>query len=587
MLLEAIEHRPEGAMAHPLDPHSLLVRIRVKKSDAQAVGLYHGDRYQPEMEDQPLPLEKVACDGRFDWWEGVIPTKTRRVRYTFWLEKDGKKWWMGEKGVATERREAGVFQYAYICDADLFEVPDWAQDAVVYQIFPERFANGDPVNDPEGTLPWEPESRPQPDSFYGGDLAGVIAKMSYLRDLGINTIYLTPIFLSPSNHKYNTDDYYRVDPHFGDVETVKELVRTAHAHGIRVLFDAVFNHSGSGFFAYQDVLEKGADSPYRDWFRIDSFPVVTEPSPNYETFANGIAAMPKLMTHHPEVRDYLLDVAEYWTREAGIDGWRLDVANEVDFVFWRAFRERVRAVHPEALIVGEVWHDPSPWLRGDQFDSVMNYGFRDAVVAFFAARSISADTFAARLAAVRMRVPRQANQAMFNLLGSHDTERFFTLCGGDKKRMKLAVLFQLTYEGIPMIYYGDEVGMEGGSDPDCRRPMIWDSTHQDRELFIWHQQLLAIRSKLTPLRRGDVRTWVVDTERELIGYLRQWKGETVGIVLNNSPHRQSVTLDVPGWREGTEVWERLSGLQVPVDDGRLSLSLSPGEGAILSWLSGA
>ncbi|WP_281261198.1 glycoside hydrolase family 13 protein [Desmospora activa] len=384
MLLEAIEHRPNGEMAFPLGPHALKVRIRVKRGDASAVGLLHGDRYQPQEQDQPLPLEKVAVDSRFDWWEGVIPTATRRVRYCFWLEREGRRWWVGEKGVCQEHSQAGVFQYAYLCEGDLFEVPDWAVDTVVYQIFPERFANGDSRNDPPGTLPWDSSLQPQADSFYGGDLAGIIQKMPYLADLGINAIYLTPIFRSPSNHKYNTDDYYQIDPHFGELETVKALVHTAHHYGMRVIFDAVFNHAGDGFFAFRDVVEKGEASPYKDWFRIESFPVTTTPQPNYETFANGVSTMPKLMTQHPPVREYLLQVAEYWTREAGMDGWRLDVANEVDFAFWREFRRRVRSINPNALIIGEVWHDAGPWLRGDQFDGVMNYLFRDAVLAFFA-----------------------------------------------------------------------------------------------------------------------------------------------------------------------------------------------------------
>lgn len=569
-------------MAHPLDVSSLKVRIRVKKGDAEAVGLFHGDRYQPEEQDQPMTLEKVACDGRFDWWEGVIPTETRRVRYVFWLEKGGKRWWYGEKAVVEKRSDAGAFQFAYICDGDRFDVPEWAQDAVVYQIFPERFANGDPDNDPEGTLPWNPASRPKPDSFYGGDLAGVIQKMPYLRDLGITAIYLTPIFLSPSNHKYNTDDYYQVDPHFGELETVKEMVHTAHAHGIRVIFDAVFNHSGAGFFAYRDVLEKGEDSPYRDWFRIDSFPVATKPEPNYETFANGVADMPKLMTHRPAVREYLLKVAEYWTREAGIDGWRLDVANEVDFAFWRAFRQRVRAIHPEALIVGEVWHDAGPWLRGDQFDSVMNYLFREAVCAFFAERSIDAKTFDARLAAARMRYPDQANAAMFNLLGSHDTERFLTLCGGDRRRMRMAVLFQLTYWGIPMIYYGDEVGMEGGPDPDCRRPMAWDPVDQDRDLWEWHRMLLSLRRELAPLRRGQIRTWVVEPDKGIYGFLRRQGMETVGVVLNNGIRRRRLILEAPDWEDGTHVRERLSDSRIQVKKRRIRFTLSPGESAIFT-----
>ena len=235
-------------------------------------------------------------------------------------------------------------------------------------------------------------------------------------------IYLTPIFEAPSNHKYDTVDYYSIDPHFGDEATVRELIEIAHAHGIKIVFDAVFNHSGYGFFAFQDVLDKGEESPYAHWFNIDSFPVETDP-PNYETFANQIATMPKLMTGQEDVREYFLDVGTYWVREFGIDGWRLDVANEIDHQFWREFRQAVKGENPETLIVGELWHEASEWVRGDQFDSVMNYSLQYACFDFFAQGTIRARSFANRLAKVQMNHTQSVNLAMFNLLGSHDTER--------------------------------------------------------------------------------------------------------------------------------------------------------------------
>ena len=219
------------------------------------------------------------------------------------------------------------------------------------------------------------------DESKGRRSPGVIDRFGHLVDLGVDVIYFTPIFEAPSNHKYDTVDYYWIDPHFGDEDTVRKLIELAHEHGIKVVFDAVFNHSGYGFFAFQDVLEHGEDSPYAHWFNIDSFPVQTEP-PNYETFANQIATMPKLMTCHDDVKEYFLEVGRYWVREFGIDGWRLDVANEIDHHFWREFREAVKSENPDALIVGELWHEASEWVRGDQFDSVMNYSFQYACLDF-------------------------------------------------------------------------------------------------------------------------------------------------------------------------------------------------------------
>lgn len=582
MLKEAVFHRPEGAYAHPAGPRELRVRLRAKRGDLVACHLLHGDRYDGE-EGQLLRLEKAGSDELFDWFEGVIPSATRRIRYVFYLEGAESGLWYGERGLSPDRGEAGVFQYPYICEGDLFRVPEWAQDGIVYQIFPDRFCNGDKGNDPEGTEPWGSEVRPRPDSFYGGDLQGIIEKLPYLEALGVNVIYLTPIFQSPSNHKYDTTDYYRVDPAFGDAETLKELVRRAHRRGIRVLLDAVFNHAGYGFFAFQDVLEKGADSPYADWFFIEGFPVVTKPHPNYETFADGVWTMPKLNTAHPDVRAYLLDVAEYWTREAEIDGWRLDVANEVDHRFWRAFRDRVKGVNPEALIVGEIWHDAGPWLQGDQFDSVMNYLFRDAVLDFFAAGRIGPDRFDALLTRSRMLYPDQANFAMFNLLGSHDTERFLTACGGRLERMRLAVLFQMTYPGMPMIYYGDEVGMCGQTDPDCRRPMVWEEEKQNRELLAFYRKLTTIRKELRPLRRGDFRTWLIDPLRNLYGFVRQDGGECVGVLLNNSPHEHRIDVDLHPFGKAEKLRDALSGKTVDAAGrSRLSWVLPPFQGAILT-----
>jgi cyclomaltodextrinase / maltogenic alpha-amylase / neopullulanase len=581
MLKEAIFHRPEGAYAHPAGSRELRVRLRARRGDLIACHLLHGDRYGREEEE--LRLEKVGSDELFDWFEGVVPSATRRIRYAFYLEGEEGGLWYGERGLSPERGEAGIFQYPYLCEGDRIRVPEWAKDGIVYQIFPDRFCNGDEGNDPVGTEPWDPGARPRSDSFYGGDLQGMIEKLPYLEALGVNVLYLTPIFQSPSNHKYDTTDYYRVDPAFGDAETLKELVRRAHRRGIRVILDAVFNHAGYFFFAFQDVLEKGADSPYADWFFIEGFPVVTEPQPNYETFANGVWNMPKLNTAHPEVRAYLLDVAEYWTREAESDGWRLDVANEVDHRFWRAFRDRVKGVNPEALIVGEIWHDAGPWLQGDQFDSVMNYLFRDAVLDFFASGKMGPDRFDALLTRSRMLYPEQATFAMFNLLGSHDTERFLTACGGRLERMRLAVLFQMTYPGMPMIYYGDEVGMTGGTDPDCRRPMVWEEEKQNRELLSFYRRLISLRKELRPLRRGDFRTWLVDPLRNLYGFLRRDGGECVGVLLNNSPQEQEIELDPQPFGGANRLRDALSGKTADAAGrSRLPWRLAPFQGAILA-----
>ena len=352
--------------------------------------------------------------------------------------------------------------------------PSWVQDAVFYQIFPERFANGDSSNDPSGVQPWG--GKPTGGNFFGGDLKGIVDHLDYLAGLGVTAIYLNPIFEATTNHKYNTTDYLKIDPHFGDEAIFKKMVDGCHARGIKVILDAVFNHTGVQFFAFQDIKKRGARSPYLHWFNVYGLPIGPPEKPNYECWW-GHGSLPKLMTLNPDVQQYLFEVTRHWMH-LGVDGWRLDVATDVPRQFWIQWRKVVKSVNPEAYTVGEIWEDGTPWLRGDQFDAVMNYRFRDAALEFFVQGRLSPTQFDSMLARHREDYPAQVNYALQNLLGSHDTERFLTLCKGDTARMKLAVLFQMTYLGAPMVYYGDEIGMEGGRDPDCRRTMAWEDRYR-------------------------------------------------------------------------------------------------------------
>ncbi|MFA6457748.1 MAG: glycoside hydrolase family 13 protein, partial [Bacteroidota bacterium] len=350
--------------------------------------------------------------------------------------------------------------------------PDWVKDAVFYQIFPERFENGDPSNDPPNVLPWG--GTPKGNSYFGGDLTGIVKRIPYLTNLGINTLYLNPIFEAQSTHKYNTKDYSRIDPSFGTNETFDTFTSILKSNSIRTVLDGVFNHVGIAHAAFADVVANGPSSKFASWFNIYSYPVHAPNKPNYECWW-GYGALPKLMVSNPEVKKYLFDMIALWTGK--IDGWRLDVPNELPHEFWKEFRQLVRSLNTECYIVGELWDDASPWLQGDEFDATMNYRFRSACLEYFAHDTLSTSKFDHHLQVTRELYSHENNLAMQNLLGSHDTERFLTLCKGEVWRMKLAVLFQMTYLGAPMIYYGDEIGMEGGKDPDCRRCMIWDESH--------------------------------------------------------------------------------------------------------------
>lgn len=546
MLLEAIYHRPKSNFSYAYDRDTLHIRLRTKKNDVDSVSILYGDKY---FRDKWIDIAKqsdmhiIAQDKYFDYWQAEIKPDFKRVSYCFGLVSGEERVWMNQRGFYCEKPHniSGLFEFPFINAEDIYTIPDWVKDSVFYQIFPERFENGDKSNDPEKIEPWG--VKPNFKSFYGGDLQGVMNRLDYLYELGVNAIYFTPIFEAPSNHKYDTKNYFKIDSHFGDKEKLRELVSLCHERGIRVILDAVFNHSGLLFEPFQDVLKNGEESSYKDWFHIKEFPVKTELVHNYHSFSFS-PNMPKLNTGNKAVREYLLRAARYWIEETDIDGWRLDVANEVDHSFWREFRAVVKDAKPDAYIVGEIWQDSMPWLQGDQFDAVMNYPFTDAVLEFFAHRNISAEDFSARLGGLFASYPLQANEAAFNLLDSHDTARLLNMCHENKDRMRLAALFQLTYGGVPCIYYGDEVGMTGGNDPDCRGTMVWEDEKQDREMLGFYRKLISLRRMHPALRVGIFR--FIKAEGEVVVYERRLEDEIFYILINNSEVEREIEIEEIG-----------------------------------------
>lgn len=445
--------------------------------------------------------------------------------------------------------------------------PNWVKDAVFYQIFPDRFARSKQMPD-LGFEAWD--SAPTHHGFKGGDLYGVIEKLDYLQDLGINAIYFNPVFASASNHRYHTFDYYNVDPLLGGNDALKKLLKEAHKREIRVVLDGVFNHASRGFWQFSHVLETGAASPYKDWFHFDEERLRGRkhwgayPSPHEQKLLGqedsltaigyrawwNLPALPKFNTNTPAVREFLFDVAEYWIK-FGIDGWRLDVPGEIDDdEFWREFRRRVRAVNPEAYIVGEIWHEAQRWLQGDQFDAVMNYLFTAAALSFFADGHLNMDiihqagglkdrvhrmhakTFADEVDRILNLYPTDITFAQLNLLDSHDMPRFLSCANGDKNSLKLAWLFLFTMPGAPCIYYGDEVGVDGGHDPDCRKAFPWDEAKWDTDLLNYAKACIALRKGQKALRRGEYKR--VHTEDDLMVFARTLKDDTVITAFNAS-----------------------------------------------------
>lgn len=544
MNLEAIYHRSQLNWAYAYDKQTLHIRLRTKKDDMTEVILHSGDKYAWELTKAPIPMKKLASDSLFDYWQGEIQPKYKRAVYYFELSDGNETIFLLEKGFFDEHPELiyeGVFDFPYLNSIDVMTPPEWVKDAIFYQIFPERFANGDPTNDPDGVLPWG--GTPTPTNFFGGDLQGVIDHLDYLSELGINAIYFNPVFEATTNHKYDTRDYFNVDPHFGTNETLKQLVEACHDRGIRVLLDAVFNHSGKTFEPFVDLLKNGSESSYTDWFHIRQWPLeVIDGVPTYETFAFE-PIMPKLNTENQEVKDYLLGVAKFWIDEIGIDGWRLDVANEVDHQFWREFRNTVKTANPEAYILGEIMHDSMPWLQGDQFDAVMNYPFTNALLNFFAHGKIDSDGFAAAIQSQLTQYPLQITEASFNLMGSHDTTRLLTLCEGNKDRLKLAYLFELTFYGVPCIYYGDEIGMDGEHDPLNRKCMEWDTNKQDLELLSFFKNKIHLRKEYSALRTGELR-FITQDNKQLLVYERWNENERFIILINNADEATTTQLAV-------------------------------------------
>lgn len=546
MEVNSIIHRPLDHYAYVSPKDTVHIMIQTKKGDCGKIELVYGDPYdwiEDTWQSSEENMKLVGTDLLFDYWKIEVKPTYRRLRYGFRLADQDESLYFGEGGFseALPSDIAFYFAFPFVHASDAFQAPPWVKDTVWYQIFPERFANGCTSNDPETTLLWG-EHKPTANNFFGGDLQGVIDHISYLKELGITGIYFTPIFKAYSNHKYDTIDYLEIDPHFGDKETLKKLIKTCHANGIKVMFDAVFNHAGFYFPQFQDVLENGDQSKYKDWFHIKDFPLTFEPRPNYDTFA-FTPNMPKLNTQNKEVREYLLQVGRYWVEEFDIDGWRLDVANEVDHAFWRDFRQTIKSIKPDVYILGEIWHDAMPWLRGDQFDAVMNYPFTRNILDLFAYETLSPQSFIEKMTKVIYMYPSFVNENAFNLVGSHDTARILNECGQDKDRLRQIFTFLLTFIGTPCIYYGDEIGMTGGADPGCRKCMIWDEEKQDQALLNDVKQLIALRKQYPLLaNEGTLSFLPIDEDAKYIGFAKENTDEKIIVLFNTADEPTPVSL---------------------------------------------
>ena len=552
----AILHLPMSEYCHGLDEKHIVYRLRCARGDLERVTLSYGDtacRVTPII-FTTLDMELAASDEYHDYWQVIVDSPYDRVYYYFTLHGADGEWtyYYGDeftKSLVDDRSE--YFKLPINHRADIARVPDWARDAVVYNIFPDSFASSEGGITGEGeTLRFNGQTVR---GRLGGTLSGAAANAKYIAELGFNCVYFNPIFAAGEYHKYDTVDYMHVDPCFGGDEAFRTLVKAMHAEGIRVIIDGVFNHCGWHFWAFEDVIKNQEKSRYRDWFYGLTFPVERPADPNaypgYVTYAYE-RMMPKLDTANPEVRDYICGVGQYWVREFDIDGWRLDVASEVDDGFWRAFRSAVKAVKPDALLIGEVWETARHWLAGDMFDSTMNYDFRKHCRRFFAEGTLDAYSFAARCADMLMRYRVQMPYAQMNLLDSHDVSRFLTVCGGDVRRYRLAVLFLMTFVGMPTVFYGDELGVTGAVESEYRAPMPWGGG--DERLCDFFRRAIALRRERPELRRGDFSVISAEKGSGLFAFTRRYKGGYVTVCLNASDDMAQLpgVTGAPIWAEG-------------------------------------
>lgn len=539
MILQGIRHTGTFPDIYINSRKHLVISLRVAREETRECTLYYFSRDHKEKV-LASQMQIQYRDGLFDYYISHIELSqvARYQKYYFRITGiDGEEKYVTATGIYEEVPTTGYYEYLYANDTDVLQIPDWAKGQIFYQIFPERFAKTDDAG-PEQMEPWG--TLPTRENYMGGTLRGITEHMNHIKDLGVGCIYLNPIFTAKFNHKYATIDYKEIDPQFGTKDDFRTLVETAHKYGIRIVLDGVFNHTGTDFFAFKDILEKQEKSKYLDWYYITKFPVEISHK-NYEC-VGAYKYMPKLRSGTPEVREYIISVMEYWMDEFGIDGWRLDVADEVDPEVWNEARVRLKQKHSDALLLGETWGNGFSLMNGSRMDSIMNYVFRDATLEFVADTTIDAEEYANRMQTMLSNYPEEMNQAMYLVLDSHDTERTLFRCGEDIAKMKNAVAIQMMFPGAPAVYYGDEIGMTGDNDPDCRRCMEWDENRWNRSLLDYYQKLGKIRNSYSCIKTGKLL--VNENEGRILGFIRWDEKDEIVVIVNSGDKEQTMTIPV-------------------------------------------
>jgi len=527
MNFDAVEHRAFDNYCYPFNKDELVISIRtgvdVKKiflvwGDPFAGGIMGGNWTWNGTRTEITEIKELQ---KFLWWTIVVAPAFKRCRYYFELHADDGVFYCCEDGFYEEAEfrslpfNLSCFTFPWMNSSDICSPPDWPKSTVWYQIFPSRFSRGNGgCGRALAGRPFKawggPNQNVTNEDEFGGNLQGITDRLDYLSDLGVTGIYLNPVNLSGTQHKYDTTDYLEIDPSFGTKQDMKRLTSEAHKRGIRVMLDGVFNHSGWDFFAWQDVLKNREKSKYAGWYMISDFSFSAEPGAHsrdgkYYAFA-FCDTMPKLNTNDPGLREYMLGVCETWVKEYDIDALRLDVANELSHTFCRELKKRMKALKLDFYIVGEIWHNSLPWLRGDEFDAVMNYPLQNTISNFVLDGAMTAGQFEQNINRCLTMYFRQTEEVLFNQMDSHDTVRLITKSGSCGKAVQQLV-FLFSMPGSACIYYGTEVLLAGGHDPDCRRCMPWkeigDGRYDGEISFM--KSLISLRRTMPSLQGYGVR----------------------------------------------------------------------------------
>lgn len=550
MNLAAIYHRTSDNYCYAINDDELIINIKTGK-DVHEVYLIYGDPYTNgtlggksgwDGKKIPIPYKKELS--HHIWWTTTITPKYKRCKYYFTIVFDGQEkicfledGFFTEEEVHNQQIMKQMFTFPWLNPIDVHQTPNFVNETIWYQIFPDRFSKSN--NALDNVTPWA-NGPVRNEEIYGGDLQGVIEKIGYLDSLGVNGIYLTPIFKAESIHKYDTTDYFEVDSIFGNNEVLKELVRSAHEKGMKIMLDGVFNHTGTNFFAWQDILKHGKESKYFNWYLINDFPFSTNKhkTKNNEYYAFAFDdKMPKLNTNNPEVVDYLLKVVTYWITEFHIDGIRLDVANEISHYFCKALRKTIKGLNTECFILGEIWHDSINWLGIDEYDSVMNYPLTSAISNFWLKPKMHRQELKTKINQCYTMYKQQTNDVLFNLLDSHDTQRLINRVQFDMDAFYQQIMLLLSMPGSPCIYYGTEIALEGEHDPDCRRCMPWADIEKgvyDERISLF-KNMIALRKSNTALKSRNFHFEEELMNDRVIELLKiDDKGYQVKVIINAS-----------------------------------------------------